>query len=81
MFDDPVIEQFRLNPNDKGYSGVFTLAYPSKSICIILGFTNSLPIRVSQIKKLIQHVKGRGRNKIIFYRELNGKEIEKRFKL
>ena len=80
MFNDPVIEQYRLNPNDLGYSGVFTLAYPSKKICIILGFTSSVSLKPSQIKKLITHVKNKGRN-TIFYRERDGCEIEKRFNL
>jgi len=81
MFSDPVIEQYRLNSSCIGYSGVFTLAYPSKSICIVLGFVSSTAIKPSQIRKLICHVKKRKRNQIIFYRDRNGQEIEKRFSI
>jgi len=81
MFNDPVIEQFRLNGDEDGYSGVFTLAYPSKSICIALGFTSSVSLKVSQFKQLIKHAKKNGRKELVFYRERNGKEIIKVIKL
>lgn len=81
MFHDPVIEQFRLNPSSTSYSGVFTLAYPSKNLCIVLGFLSATTLKPSQIKQLKSHVKSKGRKEVVFYREQNGTEIEKRFKL
>jgi len=81
MFNDPVIEQFRLNANGKSYTGVFTLAYPNMTICIVLGFTSTQQLKLSQVKALINHVKSTGRKEIIFYRERSNKEIEKRIKL
>lgn len=79
IFDDPVVEQFRLNSDENGYSGTFTLAYPTKKSCVALGFTNQKRLMPSQFKALLAHVKEKGRERLVLYRERDGKEIEKVF--
>ena len=81
MFDDPVVEQYRLNPSESGYSGVFTLAYPSKSVCIALGFTSTKPLKLSQVKALITHVKSKHRATLVFYRDKHCIETQRTIKL
>lgn len=81
MFSDPVIEQYRLNAESGSYSGVFTLAYPSKKACVILGFTSFKPLRLSQLKQLIAHIKATGRDTLIFYRTKHGVEVEKKIRI
>jgi len=77
MFTDPVVEQFRLNPSEDGYTGLFTLAYPSKSICIALVFTSTTALKLSQVKQLIEHVKQTNRTTLVFYRDKRGVETQR----
>jgi hypothetical protein len=78
---DPVIEQYRVNLRGNSYSGVFTLAYPSKNRCIVLGFISSSRLKKSQLMQLKKHVLSRGRKLLVFYRQKQGKEFEKIYTL
>ena len=40
LFDNPVCETYRLDDLCGGYHGTFTLSYPSKEVCNILGLVN-----------------------------------------
>ena len=77
VLNDPVIEAYRLNPSKSGYSGTFTLSYPTKKTCIALGFSSTKPLQLSQLKEIMCHVKAKGREKLVFYRERNGQEIKR----
>lgn len=81
MFNDPVIEQYRVNARGNSYSGVFTLAYPSKERCIVLAFISSSALKKSQLARLKQHVRSKGRKLLVFYRQKQHREIEKVYKL
>ena len=81
MFSDPVIEQYRVNPQGDSFSGVFTLAYPSKKRCIVLGFYSTSKLRKSQLIALKNHVLSKGHELLVFYRQKHNKEFEKIVKL
>ena len=80
MLSNPVIEQYRIE-KDGAYVGTITLAYPNRSTAIALGFVSSCPLTRGQITELIKHIKKTGRSELIFYREKNGKEVEKRYEI
>ena len=81
MFNDPVIEQYRVGRQGDTYSGVFTLAYPSPDRCIVLAFISVLPLKKSHLLLLKKHVITKGRKYLVFYRQKRGNEIEKVYTL
>ena len=80
MVDDPVVEQFRLKTFGSSYSGVITLAYPSKSLCVAMGLVGT-DITPSMLKSLMKHVKSKNRSKLVFYIYQGDTEIKREYEL
>ena len=68
LLDDPICETYRLPSLCGSFGGSFTLPYPSKSICEIVGLVSlsQLPL-IRYRTELQEHVKSKGRSKIIYY--------------
>lgn len=70
LFSNPISETYRL-PNLCGsYHSTFTLTYPSKDTCYILGLVNNGSPLLGYRNKLFKHVRSKGRTQIIYYRQI-----------
>ena len=69
MHADPIIEEFRITPRNGSFCGVVTLAYPSKVVCVMCGLFSKDKVTRQDLRKLIEHVRSRGRKSIEYYRQ------------
>lgn len=81
MFGDPIIESYRLNPENGSFSGTLTFSYPSKTRCVALGLSSLKKVGPSLLKQMKEHARQRNRTELVYYREVNGKSEERIIKL
>lgn len=81
MFHNPIIASYRTGESGDTFSGVFTLCCPSKKVCIICGWLSDHSPKPSEIRELITYVRKLNKKELIFYREKNGVEIRKEYKI
>jgi hypothetical protein len=84
LFNRPVTETYRIGGDssiDGSFTGTFTLSYPSLHVCQIIGLVGC-GISILRFRtELAKHIKSKGCNTVIYYRENKNGSVKKVIKL
>ena len=83
LLSRPVTETYRI-PCDKApfiYLGTFTLSYPCLGVCEVMGLFSSNIQLLKYRTQLIKHIKSKGCNTIIYYKETKNGTIKRQINI